>query len=117
MAQWNQVTMIGNLTEDPKLSYTPTQTAVCEFRLAANEKYTNVNGTVKDRVCFIGVRCFGKTAEAAHKYLKKGAPVFVAGRLDYEQWQSKDGGNHSKHVVTADTVQFLLARQNEQSES
>ena len=116
MAQWNQFSGIGNLTTDPKLTYTPSGTAVAEFRLAFNTSHSNSNGTQKQRVCYIDARCFGKTAEAVSKHLAKGAPVFVAGRLDFDQWTDNAGAKHSKHSLTLDTVQFLMSRKSDQSE-
>lgn len=106
MPALNQVTMLGNLTRDPQLTYTPNQTAVVDFGLAVNEKYTGSDGTKKEDTCFIDVRAWEKTAENANKYLKKGSLVLVVGKLGFEKWE-KDGAMHSRHRLVARSIQFM----------
>ena len=107
MASFNKVMLMGNLTRDPQLSYLPSQTAVVEFGLAVNRKYTGKDGNKKEDVCFIDCRAFGKPAETINKYLTKGRPVFVEGRLDFDSWTGQDGSKRSKHRVTVENFQFL----------
>ncbi len=107
MANFNKVLLIGNLTRDPQLSYLPSQTAVVEFGLAVNRKWTGKDGTSKEEACFIDCRAFGKTAETINKYLSKGRPIFVEGRLDFDMWEAQDGSKRSKHRVTVENFQFL----------
>lgn len=107
MPNINAVTLAGNISKEPELSYLPSQTAVCNFALAINEKYTNSAGTKCEKVCFIDCSIFGKRAEAFHKYLKKGAPVLVQGKLNYQTWTGKDDTKHSKHEVTVNEFHFL----------
>lgn len=103
----NKVFMLGNLTRDPELKYTPNKTAVCDFGLAVNRKWTGNDGRKRESVCFIEVKCYGTQAENCSKYLAKGRLVDVEGRLDFEQWDGKDDQKHRRHVLVADDVQFL----------
>ncbi len=107
MPNVNHVVLAGHISKEPALSFLPSQTAVCNFALAINEKYTDSSGTKKEKVCFVDCSIFGKRAEAFNKYLKKGDPVLVTGKLNYQQWESKDGSKHSKHEVTVQDFNFL----------
>ena len=109
MANYNKVMLIGNLTRDPQLSYLPSQTAVVEFGLAVNRKWRGKDGQDKEETCFVDCRAFGKTAETINKYLSKGRPVFVEGRLTFDSWQAADGSKRSKHRITVENFQFLGA--------
>ena len=103
----NKVFLAGNLTRDPELTYMPSnQTAVCSFGMAVNRKWTGADGQAREDVLFIDCTAFGKTAEAMAKYLKKGRPVFVEGRLKLDQWE-RDGVKRSKHQVIVDSFQFV----------
>jgi single-strand DNA-binding protein len=107
MANFNKVMLIGNLTRDPQLSYTPNQTAVVDFGLATNRRWTAQDGSQRQETCFVDCRAFGKTAETINKYLTKGRPVFIEGRLTYEAWTAQDGAKRSRHRVTVENFQFL----------
>ncbi|MCK5607812.1 single-stranded DNA-binding protein [Candidatus Pacearchaeota archaeon] len=107
MPNVNQVILAGHISKEPVLEYLPSQTAVCNFALAINKKYTDSGGAKKEKVCFIDCAIFGKRAEAFHKYLKKGQPVLVTGELTYQQWESNDGQKRSKHEVTVKDFNFL----------
>jgi single-strand DNA-binding protein len=107
MAGFNKVLLMGNLTRDPQLSYTPSQTAVVDFGLAVNRRWTSKGGESKEETCFVDCRAFGRQAENINKYLTKGRPVFVEGRLTFDSWTSQDGTKRSKHRVTVETFQFL----------
>ena len=107
MANFNKVMLLGNLTRDPELRYLPSQMAVVEFGLAINHKYKKQDGTMKDDTCFVDCKAFGKTAENIHKYCKKGRPLFLEGRLNYESWTAQDGSKRSKHTVTIENFQFI----------
>ena len=109
MANFNKVLLMGNLTRDPQLTYLPSQTAVVEFGLAVNRKWTGQDGSTREEVCFVDCRAFGKTAENINKYLKKGRPLFVEGRLSFDSWTAQDGTKRSKHRVTVESFQFLGA--------
>jgi len=107
MANFNQVILIGNITRDPALSYLPSQTAVCDFGMAVNKKFKGQDGQMKEKVCFVDLKAFGKTGEAINKYCKKGSPLFVRGELSYDSWTAKDGTKKSKLSVIIDSFQFI----------
>ena len=107
MANFNKILLLGNLTRDPQLSYLPSQTAVGEFGLAVNRKWTGKDGEKKEETCFVDCRSFGKQAETINKYLTKGRPVFIEGRLTFESWTAQDGTKRSRHRVIVENFQFL----------
>jgi single-strand DNA-binding protein len=107
MSNFNKVLLMGNLTRDPQLSYTPNQTAVADFGLAVNRRWTGKDGSQKDETCFVDCRAFGKLAENINKYLKKGNPLFVEGRLTFDTWTAQDGTKRSKHRVTVENFRFI----------
>ncbi len=107
MAGFNKIFLMGNLTRDPQLSYTPSQTAVVDFGLATNRKWTGPDGSQRQDTCFVDCRAFGRLAENINKYLTKGRPVFVEGRLTFESWTAQDGTKRSRHRVTVENFQFL----------
>ncbi|MBI5416789.1 single-stranded DNA-binding protein [Candidatus Poribacteria bacterium] len=107
MASVNKVFLLGNLTRDPELKYTQTGLAVCTFGIAVNNIYTAQNGEVKKEVDFIRISVFGKQAENCAKYLNKGRPVFVEGRLKFHSWETPDGQKKSNLDVVANNIQFL----------
>jgi len=107
MANFNKVMLMGNLTRDPQLSYTPNQTAVVDFGLATNRRWTGQDGSQREETCFVDCRAFGRQAETINKYLSKGRLVFVEGRLTFESWTAQDGTRRSRHRVTVLNFQFL----------
>ncbi|MBN1795272.1 MAG: single-stranded DNA-binding protein [Sedimentisphaerales bacterium] len=107
MANYNKVLLMGNLTRDPQLSYLPSQTAVVDFGLAVNRRWTGSDGSAKESTCFVDCRAFSKTAETINKYLTKGSPVFLEGRLDFDMWTAQDGTKRSKHRITVERFQFI----------
>ncbi len=109
MADMNRVNLIGRLTRDPELRSLPSGTSVCDLRLAFSERYKDgATGEWTERSNYVDVTVFGGQAEACSRYLEKGRPVGVDGRLRYEEWEDKNGGGkRSKHKVVADSVQFL----------
>lgn len=111
---FNKIILIGNLTKDPELRYTPQGTAVASFRIAVNSKIKQ-HGELKDETLFIGVVVFGKQAESAGQYLSKGRSVLVEGRLQERSWE-KDGQKHSRMEVVASSVRFLSKKTPSSSE-
>jgi single-strand DNA-binding protein len=108
MASFNKVILMGNLTRDPELRYTPKGTAIAKIGLAVNRVWTNEAGEKKEDVTFIDVDVFGRTAENVGQYMRKGRPILVEGRLKLDQWDDKaTGAKRSKLGVVAETVQFL----------
>ncbi len=107
MASFNKVILMGNLTRNPELRYTPGGSAVAEFGLAMNRRYT-VNGEQKEETCFVDINVWGKQAETVNRYLEKGSPVFVEGRLQLDSWEDKTTGSpRSKLRVVGERVQFI----------
>ncbi|HEY5595252.1 MAG TPA: single-stranded DNA-binding protein [Nitrospiria bacterium] len=109
MVSYNKVILIGNLTKDPEIRYTPSGTPVANFRLAVNHKYKQ-GEDLKEEVCFIDVVVFGKQAENCGQYLNKGQSVIVDGRLQERRWETEDGQKRSKHEVVAQAVRFMPKR-------
>ena len=107
MAAFNQVLLMGNLTKDPVLSYTPGGTAVADFSIAVNRKWKDQSGQQKEDVLFIDCRAFGNMATTINQYVRKGSPLFVQGRLVLDTWTAKDGTKRSRHRVTLTGFQFL----------
>jgi single-strand DNA-binding protein len=105
-ASLNKVLLMGNLTRDPEVKYTPKGTAVCDLGIAINDSYKAQDGTIKETVTFVDVEVWGRTAENCKQYLTKGRPVFVEGQLKLDQWE-QEGQKKSKLKVRADRVQFL----------
>lgn len=108
MASINQVFLLGNLTRDPELSYTPQGTALCKFGMAMNEKWKDAQGNQKEKVCFVDITCWKRTGEIAAQYLKKGDPVHVQGSLVLEQWEDKNTQQkRSKITVNGQKITLL----------
>jgi len=108
MANFNKVILVGNLTRDPELRYTPKGVAIAKFGLAVNRVWTNEAGEKKEEVTFVDVDVFGRTAENVGQYMRKGSPILIEGRLRLDQWDDKQTGQkRSKLGVVAEIVQFL----------
>jgi len=108
MASYNKVILLGNLTRDPELRYTPKGQAVAKLGLAVNRSYKSETGETKEEVTFIDVDAWGKQAELIGQYLKKGNPLFVEGRLRLDQWDDKNTGQKvSKLKVVMENFQFV----------
>jgi single-strand DNA-binding protein len=108
MASFNKVILMGNLTRDPELRYTPKGMAVAKIGLAVNRTWRSEAGEQKEEVTFIDVDVWGRTAENVGQYMRKGSPILIEGRLKLDQWDDKQTGQkRSRLGVTAETVQFL----------
>ena len=114
MANYNKVILAGNLTRDPQLSYTPSQTPVVEFGMAINRRWRGQDGQQRDETCFVDCSAFGRTAEVINQYMKKGRPILVEGRLNFSSWEDKEGQKRSKLRVVVEQFQFLGGRDSEQ---
>lgn len=110
MVSFNKVILMGNLTRDPEVRYTPNGKPVASFSLAVNHRYKQ-GGETKEEVCFIDVVIFGKQAESAGEYLSKGKRVLVEGRLQQRRWEAEGGQKRSKHEVLAQAIRLLPVRQ------
>ncbi len=106
MSNLNKVLLMGRLTRDPELRYTPQGTAVTDIGLAINRTWTD-NGERREEVTFVDVTVWGKQAEILQQYKRKGDPLFVEGRLRLDSWESQDGQKRSKLKVVCDNFQFI----------
>jgi single-strand DNA-binding protein len=104
---YNKVVMVGNLTRDIELRYLPSGAAIAKSAIATSYKYKTSTGEQKDEVCFLDFNIFGRSAEVANQYLRKGSKVLLEGRLVLEQWTGQDGSNRSKHSLRVDTMKML----------
>jgi single-strand DNA-binding protein len=107
MANLNKVFLIGNLTRDPELRYSPSGTAVAKFGLATNRTYKGQDGEKKEDVCFVDIVAFGKRAEFCANYFSKGKPIFIEGRLQFSTWETPEGQKRSRLEVMAEGIQFM----------
>ncbi len=107
MASFNRVILVGNVTRDVELRYTPSSLAVCDIGLAVNDRRKTATGEWVDETTFVDISMFGRTAEVAGEYLKKGSPVLIEGRLKLDQWETNDGQKRSKLKVICDKMQLL----------
>src|SRR5580693_10654684 len=112
MANLNRVLLIGNLTRDPEIRYTPKGTAVADIALAVNRVFTGEDGEKREEVTYVDVVVWSRLAEIAEQYLKKGRPVFIEGRLQLDSWDDKQTGQkRSRLRVVAENLQLLGSRQ------
>jgi len=112
MPNLNKVMLMGNLTRDPEIKYTPKGTAVADIGLAVNRTYTTDQGERREETTFVDVELWGRQAELAGQYLKKGRPVYVEGRLKLDTWDDKQTGQkRSKMRVVGENLQFLGSRE------
>jgi len=110
MAGYNKVILVGNLTRDPELRYTPAGTAVANLRLAVNRKFRDKSQQLKDETCFITVVVWSKQAETCNQYLHKGSLLLVEGRLQSRTWEDTQTGKQRSVIeVLAERIQFLGA--------
>ena len=112
MAALNKLDLIGNLTRDPELRYTPGGMAVVSCGIAVNRKWRNAAGEAQEETTFVDLTAFARTAEAMSEFCKKGASVYIGGRLHLDEWEDKTTGEkRRKLVVVAENVQFLDRRE------
>lgn len=111
MASLNKVMLIGNLTRDPEVRYTPKGTAVTDIGLAVNRNYSTEGGDRREETTFVDITLWGRQAEIAGQYMKKGRPIYVEGRLQMDTWQDKQTGqNRSRLKIIGENFQFLGGR-------
>ena len=110
MASFNKVILVGNLTRDPDLRVTNSGLSICKIGLAVNRNYTTKDGDSKDETTYVDIDAFGKQAEVLSKYMQKGKPLMVEGRLKLDQWESNEGQKRSKLGVVLENFQFIGGR-------
>ncbi len=104
---FNKVVMLGNLARDIEMRNTPTGLAIANTAIATSRKFKSQTGEQKEETCFVDITFFGRTAEIANQYLRKGSKVLVDGRLKLDQWTDTNGQKRSKHSVTVETMQMI----------
>jgi len=112
---FNKVVLVGNLSRDIEIRYSQSGTAVANTAIATSRKFT-ANGEKKEEVMFIDITFFGRSAEVANQFLRKGSKVLIEGRLQLDQWVDKDGGKRSKHSIVVETMQMLDSKQDNQNQ-
>lgn len=113
---YNKVILVGNLTRDIELRYSQSGMGIAKTAIATSRKFTS-NGEKKEEVCFVDITFFGRSAEIANQYLRKGSKILVEGRLNFEQWVDQNGQKRSKHSVTVETMQMLDSKGDNNSRS
>jgi len=113
---YNKVILAGNLTRDIELRYSQAGLGIAKTAIATSRKFT-ANGEKKEEVMFIDITFFGRSAEVANQYLRKGSKILVEGRLQFEQWVDQNGGKRSKHSVAVETMQMLDSKGDSQQSS
>ena len=111
MANINRVVITGNLTRDPELRTTPSGTSVCSIRIASNTRRKDASGEWGEKANYFDVTVWGAQGENCHRYLAKGRPIALDGRLEWREWQDKEGNNRQSVEIVADNVQFLGGRE------
>lgn len=109
MPNYNKVILMGHLTRDPELSYTPTRTPVVNFGLAVNRSWKTAAGELRKEACFVDVYAYSNNAENLHKYTHKGDALHIEGRLIYNAWQTQDGTKRSRLKILIERFQFVTA--------
>ncbi len=112
MASLNKVMLIGNLTRDPEIKYTPKGTAIAQIGLAVNRTWSNEAGQKQEETTFVDIEFFGRNAEIAGEYLKKGRPAYIEGRLKLDSWEDKQSGQkRSRLKVIGESLLLLGSRE------
>lgn len=113
---FNKIVLVGNLTRDIELRYSQSGMAIAKTAIATSRKFTS-NGEKKEEVMFIDITFFGRSAEIANQYLRKGSKILSEGRLNFEQWVDQNGAKRSKHSVTVENMQMLDSRSDGQNQA
>jgi len=111
---YNKIILAGNLTRDVEVRYTQSGSAIGNTAIATSRKFKSQTGEQKEEVLFVDLTFFGRTAEIANQYLRKGSKVLVDGRLKLDQWTAQDGSKRSKHSVTVENLQMLGSKDDAQ---
>lgn len=110
MSKINVVVLAGNLTRDPELKYTPNGTGLCEFTIANSEKWKDGSGEWKEKAGFYNCICWGKRAETIAEHFAKGKPIEIRGKLEFQQWETKDGGKRNAVKINVQEFFFVGAK-------
>lgn len=111
MSSFNRVILMGRLVRDPELRATPSGLQICKFGIAVNRKYSTKDGEQREEVTYVDIDAFGRQAETIAKYLTKGDPIHIEGRLKIDQWETKEGDKRSRLGVVLEGFQFIGSRE------
>ncbi len=111
---YNKIVLMGNLTRDIEIRYSQSGSAIGNTGIAVNRKWKSATGEQKEEVMFVDLTLFGRTAEIANQYLRKGRQVLIDGRLNLDQWTAQDGTKRSKHSVIVENLQMIGGRDDAQ---
>jgi single-strand DNA-binding protein len=114
---FNKIILVGNLTRDVELKYTQGGTAVASTAIATSRKFKAQDGTQKEEVCFVDITFFGRTAEIANQFLKRGSKVLLDGKLKLDNWTDQNGNKRSKHSISVESMQMLGNKEENQTSS
>ncbi|MDR2099203.1 MAG: single-stranded DNA-binding protein [Campylobacteraceae bacterium] len=114
---FNRVILVGNLTRDIELRYTPSGMAICTTGIAVNHRYKKQDGSQSEEVMFIDITLFGRNAEIANQYLKKGSKALIEGRLKLDTWNDQNGQKRSKHTITVDSLKMMDQKSQDKTDS
>jgi len=109
---FNKIILVGNLTRDIEMRFSQGGMAIVKTAIATSRKFKSNTGEQKEEVCFVDITFFGRSAEIANQYLRKGSKILVEGRLVFEQWTDQNGQKRSKHGVTVEVMQMLDSKGN-----
>ncbi|MEO0793928.1 MAG: single-stranded DNA-binding protein [Verrucomicrobiota bacterium] len=115
MASFNKVILMGNMVADPEMRVTPGGMSICKFTLAVNRQFTTKEGEQREEVAYVDVDAFGRSAETISKYLSKGNPILVEGRLRQDKWETPQGEKRSKLMVVCESFKFVGGRESSES--
>ena len=104
---YNKIILVGNLTRDIEMKFSQTGMAIAKTAIATSKKFKSNTGEQKEEVCFVDITFFGRSAEVANQFLRKGSKILVEGRLTFDQWTDQNGQKRSKHGVNVDVMQML----------
>lgn len=110
MASFNKVILMGNLTRDPEFRVTPGGLQICKLGLAVNRTFKDKEGNRREETTFVDIDAFGTQAEVLSKYMTKGRPIFIEGRLKFDSWETNEGEKRSKLGVVLENFQFMGGR-------
>ncbi|MDR1285468.1 MAG: single-stranded DNA-binding protein [Campylobacteraceae bacterium] len=114
---FNRVILVGNLTRDIELRYLPNGSAISSTGIATNRRFKKQDGSQGEDVCFIDISLFGRTAEIANQYLKKGSKILIEGRLKLDAWTDQNGQKRSKHTIVVDNLQMLDSKSQDRTDN
>lgn len=113
---YNKIILVGNMTRDVEIKYTQAGSAIGSTGIATSRKFKSATGEQKEEVCFVDLTYFGRAAEIANQYTRKGSKILIEGRLKLDSWTAEDGSKRSKHSVIVETMKMLDSKSDGQNQ-